>query len=105
MMAEIFKDEAPTVGAFLDQVSGWSIPDDETDPLMLLPPSLRGPVKRRELVIIDYVDASGNRTTRKILLKEVATQHDYIYLVAYCYTRRAERTFRLDRIVRWEPAT
>ncbi len=105
MMAEIFKDEAPTVGAFLDQVSGWSVPDDETDPLMLLPPSLRGPVKRREPVIIEYVDASGKRTTRKILLKEVASKQDYVYLVAYCYTRQAERTFRLDRIVHWEPAT
>jgi predicted DNA-binding transcriptional regulator YafY len=70
---------------------------------MLLPPSLRGPVKRREPVVIKYVDAAGNPTTRKILLKEVAAQRDYIYLVAYCYARQAERTFRLDRIIHWEP--
>lgn len=104
MLAEIFQNEVPTVGTFLDRVSGWSVPGDQSDPLMLLPPSLRGPVKRREPVVIDYVDASGNRTTRKILLKEVAAMRDYVYLVAYCYAKQAERTFRLDRIVRWEPA-
>lgn len=67
LMAGIFPDEAPTVGLFLDRVSGWSVPEDRTDQLMLLPPSLRGPVKRREPVIIDYVDSSGNKSTRKIL--------------------------------------
>jgi len=104
LIAEIFTDGVPTIGAFLDRVCGWSVPDDQTDPLMLLPPSLRGPVKRREPMVIDYIDASGNKSTRKILLKEVAPMRDYIYLVAYCYAKQAERTFRLDRIVRWEPA-
>jgi DNA polymerase III epsilon subunit family exonuclease len=104
LMIGIFPDGEPTVGLFLDRVSGWSVPEDRTDPLMLLPPSLRGPVKRRESMIIDYIDASGNKSTRKVLLKEVAAMRDYVYLVAYCYAKQAERTFRLDRIVRWEPA-
>lgn len=104
LLDELFGDETPTVGLFLDRVSGWYIEGDEADPLNLLPPSLRGPVKRREPILIDYVDAHGNRSTRKILLKDVATMQDYVYLVAYCYVRQAERTFRLDRIVHWEKA-
>ena len=103
-MAEVFREGIPTVGAFLDRVSGWSVQGGESDPLNLLPPSLRGPVKRRERIIIDYVDASGNKTTRTILPKEVAAMRDYVYLVAYCYAKEAERTFRLDRILRWEKA-
>ena len=102
MLDELFKGETPTVGVFLDRVSGWSVQGDQTDPLNLLPLSLRGPVKRRETLVIDYIDASGNRTTRKIQLKEVTAMRDYVYLVAYCYARDAERTFRLDRILHWE---
>jgi len=104
LIAEVFKDGAPSVGIFLDRMIGWSVEEEQTDLLHLLPPSLRGPVKRRERVIIDYVDASGNKTTRTIQLKEVTAMRDYIYLVAYCYAKEAERTFRLDRILRWEKA-
>ena len=39
---------------------------------------------------------------RKIRLKEVVAQQDYVYVVAYCYSKKAERHFRLDRIVKWE---
>jgi len=102
LLDELFGDETPTVGMFLDRAIGWHVEGDEADPLNLLPPSLRGPVKRREPIVIDYIDARGVMSTRKILLKEVTAMRDYVYLVAYCYARQAERTFRLDRIVRWE---
>lgn len=103
-MDRIFPGGNPTYGEFMDRVTGWTVQGDETDPLNLLPPSLREPVKRREDVIIDYTDAYGSTSTRKIKLKEVAAFNDYIYVVAYCYAKKAERTFRLDRIVRWEKA-
>ncbi len=98
----LFPDDQPNVGQFIDKVSGWTVEGERTDPLLLLPPSLRGPVKRREPIAIEYVDASGFHSQRKIRLKEVIAQQDYIYLVAYCYSKKAERHFRLDRIVKWE---
>jgi len=99
---KLFPEGNPTYGEFMDRVTGWTVKGDDTDPLNLLPPSLRDPVKRREEIIIDYIDARGATTTRKIRLKEVAAFSDYIYVVAYCHSKKAERTFRLDRIVRWE---
>jgi DNA polymerase III epsilon subunit family exonuclease len=104
LMERVFSDQIPTVGLFLDRVSGWSIAEEQGDVLHLLPPALRGPVKRRERIIIEYLDAQGNCTTRMIQLKEVATMRDYVYLVAYCYARDEERTFRLDRIIQWQKA-
>lgn len=104
LTADVFKDGPPTVGVFLDRLSGWSVEGEQAEPLNLLPPGLRDPVKRREPLRIEYVDADGRKTTRTIRPKAVAAEHDYIYLVAYCYAKRAERTFRLDRITSWEIA-
>ncbi len=104
LVDNILGEEDPTLGSLIDYFCGWGVEGEQTDPLTLLPPSLRGPVYRREPVEIVYMDASGNQTTRKILLKEVMAQRDYVYLVAYCYVREAERMFRLDRIVSWQPA-
>ncbi len=104
LMHEVFGEHEPSLGEVIDHFCGWGVEGEEKDPLSLLPPSLRGPVYRREPIHIVYVDAAGEQSVRKILLKEVVAQRDYIYLVAYCYVREAERMFRLDRIVSWQPA-
>lgn len=48
---------------------------------------------------ITYVDANGERTRRWITPIRVLGLSDYIYLQAFCHLRKAERSFRLDRIV------
>ncbi len=52
-------------------------------------------------VLINYIDADGDDTLRKILPRSVESASDGgspVYLRAHCYKARAARTFRLDRI-------
>jgi predicted DNA-binding transcriptional regulator YafY len=48
---------------------------------------------------IKYMDKNGEISERWITPREVIGLSDYLYLQAYCHTRNAERTFRLDRII------
>jgi DNA polymerase III epsilon subunit family exonuclease len=50
-------------------------------------------------LFIKYMDREGGISERWISPKQVIGLSDYIYLQAYCHTRQAERTFRLDRIL------
>ena len=45
------------------------------------------------------MDKDGEISERWISPIEVMGLSDYIYLKAFCHTREAERTFRLDRII------
>lgn len=51
---------------------------------------------------ITYVDANGEHTRRWVTPLQVLGLADYIYLQGYCHLRKAERSFRLDRIVELE---
>ncbi|MEQ8292507.1 MAG: hypothetical protein RIA08_09895 [Roseovarius sp.] len=48
--------------------------------------------------IIDYCDADGNKTRRRITLLKMRTGPNAPMLTAICHERRAMRTFRCDRI-------
>ena len=48
---------------------------------------------------IKYMDKDGEISERWISPKEVIWLTDYIYLQAFCHTRNADRTFRLDRMI------
>jgi len=50
-------------------------------------------------LFIKYMARDGDVSERWITPKQVIGLSDYIYLQAYCHTREAERTFRLDRIL------
>jgi len=49
-------------------------------------------------LLMEYTDASGNRSRRRITTRHVDDRGATRYLVAVCHERNALRTFRLDRI-------
>ena len=66
---------------------------------IVLPPEIQEALSGNKAVVITYVDAKGDETTRMITPLRVQAANELVYLVAYCHLRQAERSFRLDRIV------
>lgn len=64
-----------------------------------LPTELSEAIHSGKRLFIKYMDKDGETSERWISPKDVIGLSDYIYLQAYCHTREAERTFRLDRII------
>lgn len=64
-----------------------------------LPTELSEAINSGKRLFIKYMDKDGETSERWISPKDVIGLSDYIYLQAYCHTRQAERTFRLDRII------
>jgi len=64
-----------------------------------LPTELSEAINSGKRLFIKYIDNKGETSERWISPKEVLGLSDYIYLRAYCHSREAERTFRLDRII------
>lgn len=64
-----------------------------------LPTELSEAIHSGRRLFIKYMDKDGETSERWISPREVIGLSDYIYLQAYCHTREAERTFRLDRIL------
>jgi DNA polymerase-3 subunit epsilon len=64
-----------------------------------LPTELSEAINSGKRLFIKYMDKDGEISERWITPKEVIGLADYIYLQAYCHTREADRTFRLDRII------
>lgn len=51
-------------------------------------------------VMMDYEDANGNITRRRVTLTQVVADHSgYIHLLGYCHLRQAPREFRADRVI------
>jgi DNA polymerase III subunit epsilon len=66
---------------------------------ILLPPSLQEALSANKTLEITYLDGKGQETARRITPLRVQAANGYIYVVAFCHLRQAERSFRLDRIV------
>lgn len=49
---------------------------------------------------IEYADADGVVTSRNITVMQVEALSHAIYIRAWCHTRRSDRTFRADRVLR-----
>jgi len=64
-----------------------------------LPTELSEAIYSGRRLFIKYMDKNSEISERWISPKEVIGLSDYIYLRAFCHTRNAERTFRLDRII------
>ena len=64
-----------------------------------LPTELSEAINSGRRLFIKYMDKDGEISERWITPREVIGLSDYIYLQAYCHTRNADRTFRLDRII------
>jgi proteasome accessory factor C len=59
---------------------------------------VRRAISARQAVTISYTDGQGEVSIRHIRPLELEQRYQTWYLRAYCTTRRAERTFRVDRI-------
>jgi predicted DNA-binding transcriptional regulator YafY len=55
-------------------------------------------LRRQRVVVLDYVDAKGESTRRRVEPLELTHNGDHWYLVGWCLRRDAVRWFRLDRI-------
>jgi DNA polymerase III epsilon subunit-like protein len=64
-----------------------------------LPTALEEAVYSGKRLRITYQDGDGRRTERWVTPIQVLGLSDYIYLKAYCHLRKAERNFRLDRML------
>jgi DNA polymerase III epsilon subunit-like protein len=64
-----------------------------------LPTELSEAIYSGKRLYIKYMNKDGETSERWITPKEVIGLTDYIYLQAFCHTRKADRTFRLDRII------
>jgi len=64
-----------------------------------LPTELSEAIHSGRRLYIQYVDKDGETSERWITPKDVIGLSDYLYLQAFCHTRNADRTFRLDRIL------
>jgi len=64
-----------------------------------LPPTIAEALDSGGRVRMRYVNAAGQETNRTIQPLRVREDHGYQYMVAYCYLKGEQRTFRLDRII------
>jgi hypothetical protein len=51
-----------------------------------------------EFAVIEYEDASGNMTRRRITINQTYEENGLTYLQAHCHERDAIRSFRADRV-------
>ncbi|OYW65503.1 MAG: hypothetical protein B7Z40_12110 [Bosea sp. 12-68-7] len=51
-------------------------------------------------VDIEYADADGVVTNRRVTIREASFEGSALYIRGFCHARGAERTFRADRILR-----
>jgi DNA polymerase III epsilon subunit family exonuclease len=66
----------------------------------LLPLELEEAMELRRPVMMEYLDARGLRTERLIEPLHVRRSGGELMLVAHCHLRGAQRTFKLERVVR-----
>jgi DNA polymerase III epsilon subunit family exonuclease len=64
-----------------------------------LPTELGEAIYSGKRLYLRYMDKDGEISERWVSPQKVIGLTDYIYLQAYCHTRQADRTFRLDRIL------
>lgn len=51
------------------------------------------------LFLMEYRDAQGEYSCRRVTIRQVEDCGDRVYLYAYCHERRALRTFILERVI------
>jgi DNA polymerase III epsilon subunit-like protein len=92
-------DSLKTVNKTLDDLIGiYNSPAWPREGIYL-PTELSEAIYSEKRLFIQYMDKDGDISERWITPKEVLGLADYLYLQAYCHTREADRTFRLDRIL------
>jgi DNA polymerase-3 subunit epsilon len=88
----------PSDGSLDDFIGIYSSPAWPQDGINL-PTELSEAIHSGRRLRISYVDGKGNCSKRWITPYQVIGLSDYLYLHAHCHLRKAERSFRLDRII------
>jgi len=94
-MMESLKASGKPLEEFIGIYNSPAWPDEGIQ----LPLELAEAINSGRRLFIKYMDRGGEISERWISPIQVVGLSDYIYLRAYCHTREAERTFRLDRIL------
>jgi DNA polymerase-3 subunit epsilon len=106
VLAHLLRDlehrEGITTLSQLLAFQGGSVPYPDSRALPL-PPSIAEALERGGSVRMRYVDARGRETERVVRPLRVGGRRGRLYLIAHCYRRDAQRTFRLDRVVDLAP--
>jgi len=86
----------------LVEFQGGPVPYPSTRQLPL-PPAIADALQNGGRVQMRYVDARGRETERVVRPLRVTARDGVLYMVAHCYQRGAQRTFRLDRVIEMVP--
>jgi DNA polymerase III epsilon subunit family exonuclease len=95
MMDGLKEIKRPVLDDYIGIYSSPAWPNDGIQ----LPTELGEAIYSQKKLFIRYIDGEGEETQRWITPKQVTGLSDYVYLLAHCHMRNAERSFRLDRIV------
>lgn len=95
-------DSLRTVQKGLDDMIGVYNSPAWPSEVIQLPVELKEAIFSGKKMRLTYVDGNGEKTERTVSPLQVLGLADYLYLRAFCHLRQGERTFRLDRIVRYQ---
>ncbi|MEN9564300.1 MAG: hypothetical protein RIR73_2544 [Chloroflexota bacterium] len=98
----VMADSLKTVNKTLDDLIGIYNSPAWPQGGIYLPTELSEAIYSGKRLFIQYMDKDGEISERWVSPREVIGLSDYLYLQAYCHTREADRTFRLDRILSTE---
>ena len=90
------------VDAFTLQGGPMFVAPPATERATALPLELEEALDGRTDVDLEYVDATGERTVRRVAPVEIRRVNGETILVAHCRLRDGTRTFKLDRVVRFK---
>jgi hypothetical protein len=93
--------EITTLGQLIE-FQGGPVPYPQSRALSL-PPTITDALGSGRRVQMRYIDARGRETDRLVRPIRVNARGGVLYLIAHCYRRGEQRTFRLDRIVEMAP--
>ncbi|GAB4503091.1 MAG: hypothetical protein Fur0043_00830 [Anaerolineales bacterium] len=94
-MMEVLRPSGGQLDDFIGIYNSPAWPNDT----IRLPTELTEAIQSGRRLRLVYMDGKGQYTTRWVTPKQIIGLADYLYLRGYCHLRRAERNFRLDRIV------
>ena len=98
ILADLERRQGITTLGQLIEFQGGSVPYPHSRALPL-PPTITDALENGGRVQMRYIDARGRETDRLVRPLRVNARGDVLYLIAHCYQRGEQRTFRLDRVV------
>ena len=98
LVAELWPRGVRTVGEYL-AAQGGPITLERRRPVADVPPIILDALRRSRLLHLRYRSEGGEVTERIVRPLGVSDRGGYSSLVAHCFLRDAQRSFRLDRIL------